>query len=54
MLLLLIIFIHTMNEIAVQNIIFGQLGAMAFTMHEIGLPRDKVPFNLLIFLFAAF
>lgn len=26
----------------VHNIIFGQLGAMAFTMHELGLPRLQV------------
>lgn len=28
--------------IGVHNIVFGQLGTMAFTMHELGMPREEV------------
>lgn len=36
--------------IAVQNLIFGQLGGIAFTMHEIGLPEEEVGVHIMIVL----
>jgi hypothetical protein len=36
----------------VHNIIFGQLGAMAFTMHELGLSRQQVRDEIFIFIVA--
>lgn len=33
-------------SLALHNMIFGQLGTLAFTMHEMGLPKQEVPVSL--------
>lgn len=39
--------------IAIHNMIFGQLGTIAFTMHEMGLPRKHVCLPLIPYLINA-
>lgn len=43
--------IPILGPIAVHNIVFGQLGTIAFTMHEMGLPQ-KLVMNCSLLLFA--